>query len=250
MRLKDKVALLTGAGSGIARATAELFSSEGARVVIADSATDAGCESVRAIEQAGGEATFALVDVSKSDQVAAMVETALAAYGRIDILFNGAAVLSYGTILETDETAWNRVLGINLTGTFLCCRAVIPHMVRQGGGAILNVASTVGAHDACARAVSYVSSKAGVTLLTRCLAIDHAGQGIRVNAMCPGPTDTPMLRNAKTPEELEAFAKTYPMKRLAKPEELARAALFLVSDDASFVTGSVVYVDGGQTAEI
>jgi NAD(P)-dependent dehydrogenase (short-subunit alcohol dehydrogenase family) len=250
MKLEGKVALLTGAGSGIARATAELFAREGARIVVADSASDAGAETAGAIQKSGGQATFRSVDVSNASQVASLVEGALADYGRIDILFNGAAVLSYGTILETDEAAWNRVLGINLTGTFLCCRAVIPHMIRQGGGAIVNVASTVGAHEACAQAVAYVSSKAGVTLLTRCMAIDHAAQGIRVNALCPGPTDTPMLRKAKTADELVAFAKTYPMKRLAKPEELARAALFLASDDASFMTGSAMYVDGGQTAEI
>jgi NAD(P)-dependent dehydrogenase (short-subunit alcohol dehydrogenase family) len=250
MRLKDKVALITGGASGIARATAELFAREGAAVVVADASADAGRDTIAAIEKAGGRATFSQVDVSDSAQVARMTEYALATYERIDVLFNGAAILYYGTAVETNEETWKRMLDINLTGTFLCCRAVLPHMIRQGRGSIINVASTVGAHDACARAVAYVSSKAGVTLLTRAMAIDHARDGVRVNALCPGPTDTPMLRNVMTAEQLEAFAKTYPMGRLARPEELANAALFLASDEASFVTGSAMYVDGGQTAEI
>jgi NAD(P)-dependent dehydrogenase (short-subunit alcohol dehydrogenase family) len=250
MRLKDKVAIVTGGASGIARATAELFAREGARVVVADYANESGIETVATIQGVRAEAAFIKVDVSISADVDRMVAKAIDGYGRIDILFNGAAVLAYGTVDQMSEETWNRVIGINLTGTFLCCRAVLPHMIRQGSGSIVNVASTTGAHDACAHAAAYVSSKGGVTLLTRCLAIDHAKQGIRVNALCPGPTDTPMLRNAMTPQELEAFAQTYPMGRLGRPEELAKAALFLVSDDASFVTGSAMYVDGGQTAEI
>jgi NAD(P)-dependent dehydrogenase (short-subunit alcohol dehydrogenase family) len=250
MRLKDKVALITGGASGIARATAELFAREGARVVIADTAAEAGRRVASSIQTSGGRAIFSQLDVSDATQVARTVEDALQAYGRIDILFNGAAILVYGTVLETDEKTWNRMIAINLNGTFFCCRAVIPHMIRQGGGSIINVASTTGAHDASSRAVAYVTSKGGVTLLTRAMAIDHARQGIRVNAICPGPTDTPMLRNAMTLEQLEAFAKSYPIGRLARPEELANAALFLASDEASFVTGSAMYVDGGQSAQI
>jgi NAD(P)-dependent dehydrogenase (short-subunit alcohol dehydrogenase family) len=250
VRLRDKVALVTGGASGIGRATAETFTREGARVLVADYAEDGESETVRAIKNAGGDARYVRVDVSDSAQVRRMVDTALEAWGRIDILFNGAAVLAYGTAIDMDEKDWTRIISVNLTGTFLCCKAVLPHMVRQGSGSIINVASTTGAHDACARAVAYVSSKGGVTLLTRAMAIDHAKQGIRVNALCPGPTDTAMLRNALTPDQLEAFAKTYPMGRLGRPEELASAALFLASDEASFVTGSAMYVDGGQSAEI
>ena len=250
MRLKEKVALVTGGASGIGRATAELFAREGARVAVADFSQDAGCDTVRAIQAAGGEALFTPVDVSNSAQVARMVELTLQALGRIDILFNGAGILHYGTVLETDEQAWNRVLSINLTGTYLCCRAVLPHMIRQGGGSIVNVASTVGAHDACANAVAYVTSKGGVTLFTKALAIDHARQGVRVNALVPGATDTPMIRNALTPEALKALAEAHPIGRLGRPEELAKAVLFLASDDASFVTGTAMYVDGGQTAKI
>lgn len=250
MRLKEKVALITGGASGIGRATAELFAREGARVAVADYSKDGGEDTVKAIKEAGGDAIFTPVDVSDSAQVTHMVEVAIQTYGRIDILFNGAGILYYGTVLETDEQSWNRVLSINLTGTYLCCRAVVPHMIRQGGGSIINVASTVGAHDACANAVAYVTSKGGVTMFTRALAIDHAKQGIRVNALVPGATDTPMIRNALTPEALEALAASHPIGRLGRPEELAKAVLFLASDDASFVTGTAMYVDGGQTAKI
>jgi len=145
---------------------------------------------------------------------------------------------------------WNRMMAVNLTGTFLCSKAALAHMAAKNRGTIINVASTTGAHDACARAAAYVTSKGGVTLLTRSMAVDFAKQGIRVNVICPGPTDTAMLRNAMSAEELGAFAKTYPMGRLGRPEEIASAALFLASEDASFVTGAVLYVDGGQTAEI
>lgn len=250
MRLKDRVALITGGASGIGRATAELFVREGARVAVADYSKDGGQDTVKAIKEAGGDAMFTPVDVSDSAQVTRMVDAVLQAYGRIDILFNGAGILHYGTVLETDEQAWNRVLSINLTGTYLCCRTVLPHMIRQGGGSIINVASTVGAHDACANAVAYVTSKGGVTLFTRAMAIDHAKQGVRVNALVPGATDTPMIRNAIAPEALEALAASHPIGRLGRPEELAKAVLFLASDDASFVTGTAMYVDGGQTAKI
>ena len=219
-------------------------------MVVADGSSSGGLETVEAIRGEGGKAGFSQVDVSQAAQVNRLVEEVLNEHDHLDVLFNGAGILAYGTVLETGEEAWNRMISINLTGTYLCCRAALPAMIQQGRGSIINVASTVGAHDACARAVAYVSSKGGVTMLSRAMAIDHAKQGVRINVICPGPTDTPMLRNAMTPEELEAFAKTFPMGRLAKPEEIANAALFLASDDASFITGSVLFVDGGQTAQI
>jgi len=241
---------VTGAASGIARATAQRFAREGAIVIVADGSRAGGLETVELIQTEGGRASFAEVDVSQAGQVNRMVEAILDQHRQLDILFNGAGILFYGTVLDTEEAAWNRMLSINLTGTYLCCRAVLPHMVRQGRGSIINIASTVGAHDACARAVAYVTSKGGVTMLSRAMAIDHARQGIRVNVICPGPTDTPMLRKAMTPEQLDAFAQTFPMGRLGQPEEIAGGALFLASDDASFVTGAVLFVDGGQTAEV
>ena len=250
MRFDGKVAVVTGGGSGIGQAAAELFARNGARVVVGEYKADTGRETVEAIQAAGGQATFVQVDVSKAAEVERMVDAAIQAYGRIDILFNAAGVLFYGTILETDEQAWDRVISINLTGTYLCCRAVLPHMLRQGGGSIINTSSTAGAHAAVAHAVAYCSSKGGVMMLTRAMAIDHSAQGIRVNALCPGPTDTPMLREALTPAELEAFGKTYPAGRLGQPRELANAVLFLASDEASFVTGTMMYVDGGQTCRL
>lgn len=179
-----------------------------------------------------------------------MVEATLNAYGGIDILFNGAGILRFGTVLTTDETVWNQVMAINLTGTFLCCKAVLPHMIKRGGGSIINVSSSTGAHDAAKNTVAYVTSKGGVALLTKAMAIDHAKDRVRVNALCPGPTDTPMLREVLSPQELEAFAATFPMGRLGQPEELAYTALFLASHESSFVTGALLAVDGGQTAEI
>ena len=250
MRLKDKVALITGGGSGIGRAAAELFAREGTKVVVADYKADAGQEAVQAIKDAGGEAVFIEVDVSVPAQVQHMVQTAVDAYGGIDVLFNNAGVLIFGTILETEEAAWNRLMSINLNGVYLCSKAVIPHMIKRGGGSIINTSSSTGAHDVAPNIAAYVTSKGGVTLLTRAMAVDHAQDNIRVNAIAPGPTDTPMLRENMSSEELEAFAATFPMKRLGRPEELAAAALFLASDEASFVTGAILAVDGGQTAQV
>jgi NAD(P)-dependent dehydrogenase (short-subunit alcohol dehydrogenase family) len=250
MRLPSQVALVTGAASGIARAVAIRFAQEGAAVMVADAGERGGIETVDQIRASGGKALFAHLDVSQPEPVKRVVERTIDELGDLHILFNGAGILTYGTALETTEEAWNRMMAVNLTGTFLCSKAALAHMVVTRRGTIINVASTTGSHDACARAAAYVTSKGGVTLLTRSMAIDYAKHGIRVNALCPGPTDTPMLRNALTPEELQAFAKTFPMNRLGRPEEVAGAALFLASEDASFVTGAVLHVDGGQTAEV
>ncbi|MGA3334622.1 MAG: SDR family NAD(P)-dependent oxidoreductase [Terracidiphilus sp.] len=250
MKLQNRIALVTGAASGIGQAVAVRFAAEGAAVMAADTDDKNGRETVERIRAAGGRAEFFHLDVSSADQARQAVQQTIDSLGGLHILFNGAGILAYGTAVETSEEIWNRIMAVNLTGTFLCSQACLPHMIAQGKGSVINVASTTGAHDACAHAVAYVSSKGGVTLLTRAMAVDHARQGVRVNAICPGPTDTPMLRNALTPEQLEAFAKTFPMGRLGRPEELAGAAVFLASDDASFVTGALLYVDGGQTAEV
>lgn len=250
MRLKDKVAIITGAGSGIGRAAAELFAREGAQVVVADYDA-AGAEATAAgIRQAGGAALAVTVDVADPTQVDELVQAAVGAFGAIDVLFNNAAVLIFGNIVETSFEAWKRVMQVNLDGVFLVSRAVIPHMIARGGGSIINMSSSTGAHDGNGNAAAYVTSKGGVTLLTRCMAIDHAGDHIRVNAIAPGPTDTPMLRKIMTQAEMAAFAATFPARRLGKPEEIAAAALFLASDEASFVTGAVFAVDGGQTAQV
>lgn len=250
MRLRSQVAIVTGAASGISLAVAMRFAAEGASVMLADTSETAGMEAVEQIHAAGGRARFARLDVTKADEVLKVVERTIAEFGDLNILFNGAGILTYGTVLETTEEAWQRLIAVNLTGTFLCSKAALAHMVEMGRGVIINVSSTTGSHDACAHAAAYVSSKGGVTLLTRSMAIDFARLGIRVNAICPGPTDTPMLRKALTSDELNAFARTYPMGRLGRPEEIAGAAVFLASEDASFVTGEMLHVDGGQTAEV
>jgi len=248
MRLEGKTAIVTGGGSGIGRATAELFAREGARIVVAEYDAEKGKDVVDSIVQSGGAATFIQVDVSVSHQVQQMIEATVDAYSRIDILFNNAGVLAFGTILDTEESTWDRVIEINLKGVYLCSKHAIPHMVAAGGGSIINMSSSTGAHDGNGNTAAYVASKGGVTLLTKCMAIDHAPDGIRVNAIAPGPTDTPMLRDNLTPDALEEFMATFPAKRLGLPSELAQAALFLASDEASFVTGSILAVDGGQTA--
>ena len=250
MRLKGKIAIVTGGGSGIGRATAERFAREGARVLVADREPEAGEGTARAIRDVGGEARSVEVDVSDPVRVQKMVEAALDAFGGIDILFNNAGVLAFGSVLDTDPETWHRVLAVNLTGVYLCSRAAIPHMVARGGGSIVNVSSSTGAYDAKGNTAAYVASKGGVTLLTKAMAIDHAGDNIRVNAIAPGPTDTPMLQDNLPESARETFARTFPMGRLGEPGELAQAVLVLASDEASFIMGAILPVDGGQTADV
>lgn len=250
MRLAGKTALITGAGAGIGRAAAELFAREGACVVAVDYDEAAAQATCAAIAATGGRSLAFCADVSQPEQVAQMVEATAHAFGGIDVLFNNAGILVFGSVVETSFADWRRIMAVNLDGVFLCSKAVIPHMRARGGGSIINMSSSTGAHDGNGNAAAYVTSKGGVTLLTRCMAIDHAADHIRVNAIAPGPTDTPMLRRILSQAEIDAFAATFPAKRLGQPHEIAAAALFLASDEASFVTGAVFAVDGGQTAQV
>ena len=249
-RLRGKAAIVTGGGSGIGRAVALRFADEGAAVLVADVAASNAEAVATEIRASGGRAIAFAVDVSDPEQVEAMVARAIAEFGGVDVLMTAAGVLSFGSATETDPEAWNRVIGINLTGTFLAARAVIPAMAERGGGAIVTVSSSTGAHDAAPGNVAYVTSKGGVAMLTKAMALDHAAQGIRVNAIAPGPTATPMLGSVMTEDEMRRFGEAMPIGRLGRPEELAAAAAFLASEDASYVTGAVFAVDGGQTAKV
>jgi NAD(P)-dependent dehydrogenase (short-subunit alcohol dehydrogenase family) len=249
-RLAGKVAIVTGGGSGIGRAVARRFAAEGAAVAVADVDGESAKAVAAEIEASGGSAFGIEVDVTDGERVRAMVDRAVSEFGGVDVLMTAAGVLGFGSVVETEPELWNRVIGVNLTGTYLCARAAIPRMVERGGGAIVTVSSSTGAHDAAPGTAAYIASKGGVAMLTKAISVDHARQGIRANAIAPGPTDTPMLSGVMTPEELRAFGEAMPIGRLAQPEELAAAALFLASDEASYVTGAVFAVDGGQTAKV
>ncbi len=249
-RLPGKTAIVTGGGSGIGRASALLFAREGASVVVSDWQEESGAAVAREIEADGGAATFIRADVSKEDDVRNLIAAAVDTYGRLDVLFNNAGI--EGEMNEpTGEASldtWNRVIAINLTGVFLGCRYAIPEMLRLGGGSIVNMASVAGLVG-FAGVPAYAASKGGVVQLTRTAALEYATQGIRVNAVCPGIIDTPMVRRAAPDEaSLAAFAQLEPMGRLGLAEEVAALALFLASDEASFVTGAIIPVDGGYVA--
>jgi len=248
MRLKGKVAIVTGGGLGIGRAIAATFVREGARVVVADLNEGAGRETVGTIQASGGKVCFVRTDVSKVKDTQHMIDVTLATYGRLDILVNNAGVYTRGDVVSTSLEAWNRLLSVNLTGVFLCCKAAIPALRQGGGGAIINISSSVGWQYAAPGIAAYAASKFGVTGLTKAMACDHLPENIRVNCICPGPTDTPLIRGSRTSQELQAFMEAQPIGRLGSPEEIAAAALFLASDEASFVTGVALPVDGGQAA--
>lgn len=253
MRLKDKVALITGAGSGIGRASAILFAKEGAKVAVVDLVKEAGEETVKIIKDSGGEAIFIQADVTKANDVQKMIETTAKHYGRLDILFNNAGVNIMAPITETSEELWDKIININLKGVFLGCKYAVPIMKKQQGGVIINTASTfawVGALNFSA----YCASKGGVLAFTKALALELAPYKIRVNCVCPGTIETPLVRQiwekSGKPEEMrESRLKLHPIGRLGKPEDVANAALFLASDESSFITGTALFVDGGYTAQ-
>ncbi len=251
MKFDNKVVIITGAGSGIGQASAELFARRGAAVVVADYNVDNAAQVADGLNAAGCEALAVEVDVSKEGMVAEMVQKTLNRFGGIDILFNNAGILLPGSVLDLTLEDWHRVIDVNLTGVYLCSKAVLPHMIQRGGGSIINASSSTGAHDAIENTAAYVSSKGGVAMLTKAMALDHIRENIRVNAICPGPTDTPMLRSFfSTPEEVRQFGESFPIGRLGQPVELAQVVLFLASDEASYVTGALIAADGGQTAHV
>ncbi|TMM15959.1 MAG: glucose 1-dehydrogenase [Actinobacteria bacterium] len=250
-RLEGRVALVTGGASGIGRASALAFAGEGATVVVADVDQLAGAETVRAVNEAGGTARFVSYDVTKSDEVAAMVADVIAAYGRLDCAHNNAGT-SGSTAFTVDypEAEWDRVMALNLRSVFLCMKHEIPPMVEQGAGAIVNTSSGAGLMG-FAGLPAYVASKHGVVGLTRATALEYVKAGIRVNAVCPGSTRTPMLEAfmGGDPAMEKMMARSAPIGRLGDPSEIAAAVVWLCTDDASFVVGHAFAVDGGAVIQ-
>lgn len=252
-RLKDRTAVVTGAGHGIGRATARLFAEEGARVVLVERDAEAAQSATRALTEAGHDAIASVTDVSRSDDVKAAIELAMRTYGTVDVLVNNAGVELKRPVEETTEEEWDRVLAVNLKGTFLMSRLVVPIMKAQRRGAIVNN-SSVGNFIAATNSTAYGASKAGMMALTRGMALELAPFNVRVNAVCPGVIDTPMNeRNASRSADPEAMRRSWfeitPLGRLGTSEDVAYAMLFLACDESSFITGTPLIIDGGRMVQ-
>ena len=256
--LRDKVALITGAASGIGKEAALLFARKGAKIVIADKDNTGGEEVAKLIRDAGGEAVFCRTDVSRSNDVQCMIQTAITTYGNLHILCNNAAILPKPNALaDQPEETWDPVVDVNLRGVFLAMKYAIPGMIERGGGVILNTASAqavVGVPNVS----PYAATKGGIISITRTAAVEYAKYNIRINCVAPGMVNTPMLRGVTAempPDSIEAKAMTdmaqqlIPLGRIAEPQEIAKAMLFLISDDASYVTGHILIVDGGYSVQ-
>jgi NAD(P)-dependent dehydrogenase (short-subunit alcohol dehydrogenase family) len=246
-RLDGKVCVITGAGGGMGADAAELFTEEGAKVVVAD--VDGGAAATVAAKVQG---VAVCVDVSDPESVQEMYATAKRELGGIDVLYNNAGIspADDGSILETDPEAWERVQAVNTRGVYLCCKYGIPHLLERGGGSVINVASFVALVGAATSQISYTASKGAVLSLSKELGVQFARQGVRVNALCPGPVETPLLLRiwSETPGAAERRLVHVPMGRMAKPREIVNAALFLASDESSYVNAATFVVDGGLTA--
>jgi NAD(P)-dependent dehydrogenase (short-subunit alcohol dehydrogenase family) len=253
MRLKNKVAIITGAGSGQGRAAALIFSREGAKIVVSDWKPELGNETVTLVKQAGGEAIFIRTDVSESADVQNLVRTTVSTYGRIDVLYNNAGVgfsspLSMADVISTPEADWDRVIAINLRSMYLTAKYGIPEMIKSGGGSIINTAS-IAALIGSEAAHAYTAAKGGMVALSRALAVEFGPKNIRVNCICPGAIDTPMIAPVIDPlKKTGQPFMTSPIRRLGTPEDIANCALYLASDESSFVTGATLVVDGGYIA--
>jgi NAD(P)-dependent dehydrogenase (short-subunit alcohol dehydrogenase family) len=251
MRLQGKVALITGGGSGMGKVASQLFAREGAGVVLTDVADEPGETTAAEIVDAGGEAVFVHADVSKEADAEAMVREAVDRFGGLDVLYNNAGVMlsDDGSVDTTDESIWDMTLAVNVKGVAFGCKYGIPAMIASGGGSIINVASFVAWLGAATSQTAYTASKGAVLAMTREIAVEYARKGIRCNALCPGPIETPLLMQLLSDDAKRQRRFVHiPMGRLGQAEELAKAALFLASDDSSYMTGASLIVDGGITA--
>ena len=253
MRLKDKISLITGGAKGIGRASAMLFAKEGSSVVIADIDSESGMKTASDIIQNGGRAIFLECDVSKKNDIEKLVKEIIKEFGRLHILYNNAAIFSKkmdGPITDIDEDSWDRILDINLKSTYLCCKYFIPEIIRSGGGSVINTSSSAGVIGVPG-CDAYTATKGAIIAITRSMAAEYGSFNVRVNCIVPTHIDTPMFeestKNAPGFDE-DRFLKTFPLGRYGKPEDIARAALFLASEDSSFITGSLLTVDGGATS--
>jgi len=245
-KLDEKIALITGAGSGIGRETAILFAKEGAKIVVGDYVPTGGNQTVEMIKGAGGEASFVEVDVSKSADIQRMINTAIDKYGRIDILYNNAGIQGpIAPVADIPEEEWFKTLDTNVNSVFRCSKYTIPHMINQGGGVIISTSSTMGLAGK-ATIAPYALSKAGIISLTRTMATEYGPFNIRVNCICPGVIDTPMGGPSGEVMDLNGV----PLRKLGIPQDIAKAALFLASDDSQYVTGISLVVDGGWVSEV
>ncbi len=243
MKVKDKVVIITGGGSGIGRETGILFAGEKAKVVVGDVNEKAGAETVETIKKAGGEAFFARLDVSNREQAKQVVKDAVAKYGRVDVLINNAGIIQDALVVKMTEEQWDKVININLKGPFNCIQAVVEQMIAQGSGVILNISSIVALYGNVGQ-TNYAATKSGLIGMTKTLAKELGKKGIRVNAVAPGFIFTPMT-SAMPEKILEMMKEKTPLKRLGTPADIANTLLFLASDEASFINGAVISVDGG-----
>jgi NAD(P)-dependent dehydrogenase (short-subunit alcohol dehydrogenase family) len=252
MRLEGKITLITGSGSGIGKSSALLFAKQGATVIVNDLDAAKGAESTEEIRMAGGTAVFIKADVTDQDSVKTMIEQVIARFGRIDVLFNNAGISGVGSLHELEQDMWDRVMNVNVKGVFLPSKYVLPHMIQQMSGCIINMSSCI-AEIGLARRAAYAASKGAILALTKSMQVDYAEYGIRVNALLPGTIYTPFVENYlktsyENPEEaINAIKKRQLSGELGKPEDVANAALFLASDESKFMMGSPLYIDGGVT---
>ena len=251
MRLQDKVAVITGAGGGMGRTAAQMFATEGARVVVAEYSEPAGLETVRLVEEAGGQATFVKTDVSKEADARGMIDHAVATYGRVDVLYNNAGVMPEAdhSVIDTSVEAWDQVMAVNVRGTFLGCKYAIPVMLEQGSGSVINISSFVAILGCSDPQDAYTASKGAVLALTKSLAVQFGPRGVRSNAICPGPVETPLLMDwlVKDEEAKRIRLARNPTGRFGKPEEIVYMAMYLASDESRWTNGASMVVDGGIT---